>query len=384
MEYNRAMKIRTITVGFNLNPETMETRIPKLGDFLKKARGVFEEIGYSVQTVRIATQPWGKYYVSERRMLELAGKMDRLTEAVGIDYFNLGTTFKPDRIPLTYDLIRETFRGFCTATICDGEKINLKAAEQTVKVIKKLSCVDPDGFANLRFAALFNTEPGSPFYPAAYHRGRTSFAIGLENSDLVGDAFSGVRSPDEASRKLKRIMTRAYRKIEKIAESVSHDSGIQYDGIDVSVASSVNPHESIATGFENMGLGIFGDPGTLTAAKVVTDTLRRIPVKRCGYSGLMLPVLEDDGLARRNREGRFGVTELLLYSAVCGTGLDTIPLPGDVSEKKLYALLLDIASLAVKLNKPLSARLMPVPGKKAGRMTAFDFDYFVNTRIMRL
>ena len=98
----------------------------------------------------------------------------------------------------------------------------------------------------------------------------------------------------------------------------------------------------------------------------------------------MLPVLEDYGLAMRNNENKFNITTLLSYSAVCGTGLDTIPLPGDVSEDKIYSLLLDIASLSSKLKKPLSARLMPIPGKKSGEKTSFDFEYFVNTKIMEL
>ena len=98
----------------------------------------------------------------------------------------------------------------------------------------------------------------------------------------------------------------------------------------------------------------------------------------------MLPVLEDYGLALRNTEGKFDIMRLLQYSAICGTGLDTIPLAGDAEEKSLYALLLDIASLSMKLNKPLSARLMPIPGKNAGDMTTFDFEYFVNTKIMEL
>jgi uncharacterized protein (UPF0210 family) len=98
----------------------------------------------------------------------------------------------------------------------------------------------------------------------------------------------------------------------------------------------------------------------------------------------MLPVCEDYGLAKRNDDGMFDLTNLLSYSAVCGTGLDTIPLPGNVSEKKLYALLLDIASLSIKLNKPLSARLMPFPGKKSREMTNYEFEYFVNSKTMRI
>ena len=116
--------------------------------------------------------------------------------------------------------------------------------------------------------------------------------------------------------------------------------------------------------------------------KLITDILKNLDVKKCGYSGLMLPVLEDEGLAKRNIEGIFNLKDLLIYSSICGTGLDTIPLPGDVSEKKLYALLLDIASLSIKLNKPLSARLMPIPNKKAGELTEYTFNYFVNSKIM--
>jgi len=64
--------------------------------------------------------------------------------------------------------------------------------------------------------------------------------------------------------------------------------------------------------------------------------------------------------------------------------LDTIPLPGDITEKKLFALLLDIASLSIALDKPLSARLMPIPGKRIGEMTQYQFEYFANSRIMEI
>jgi hypothetical protein len=73
---------------------------------------------------------------------------------------------------------------------------------------------------------------------------------------------------------------------------------------------------------------------------------------------------------------------LLLYSTVCGTGLDTIPLPGDVTVDELAAILLDVATLSLVADKPLTARLMPIPGKEAGEMTDFDFPYFANGRVM--
>jgi uncharacterized protein (UPF0210 family) len=96
----------------------------------------------------------------------------------------------------------------------------------------------------------------------------------------------------------------------------------------------------------------------------------------------MLPVLEDAVLASRSKEDLYSVNELLLYSAVCGTGLDTVPLPGDVSVEELAGILLDVAGLAMRLDKPLTARLMPIPGAKAGDLTQFDFAYFANGRVL--
>jgi hypothetical protein len=89
-------------------------------------------------------------------------------------------------------------------------------------------------------------------------------------------------------------------------------------------------------------------------------------------------------LARHAAEGTLTVKDLLLYSAVCGTGLDTIPLPGDTTADQITALLLDLSALALRLDKPLTARLMPIPGKKAGDPTNFNFEYFANSRVMAL
>jgi uncharacterized protein (UPF0210 family) len=43
-----------------------------------------------------------------------------------------------------------------------------------------------------------------------------------------------------------------------------------------------------------------------------------------------------------------------------------------------------MASLAVKWHKPLSARLLPVAGKKAGDTTEFESQYLVNATLQPL
>jgi len=378
------MKIRTITTGFNLEAPVNEEQIRQLSDFTNNSKEIFESNGYTVQTLRLATQPWEEYFESKNQIIRLVKELEALVHKYTVDYFNIGTTFDQKLIPVIYDMINNTSTMFCTTLISDSTTINYTLARQTAKVMKRLSTIQADGFANLRFAAIFNTKPGSPFYPAAYHKGPPSFAIGTENSDLVYKAFSEAKTIEKAAHFLKKTLLAEFKKIENIAEQISKKEKIHYDGIDVSIAPSIKPDESIAYAFEKLGLGKFGEVGTLAIARVITDTIRKLDIKKCGYSGLMLPVLEDYGLAQRNTEERYNLTDLLLYSSVCGTGLDTIPLPGDVSEDKLYALLLDIASLSIKLNKPLSARLMPIPHKKAGEMTGYTFEYFVNSKIMKI
>jgi uncharacterized protein (UPF0210 family) len=72
------------------------------------------------------------------------------------------------------------------------------------------------------------------------------------------------------------------------------------------------------------------------------------------------------------RRGRYGIQELLPYSTICGTGLDVVPIPGDTSVDVTSQVIADVATLAVRLRKPLSARLFPVPGKASGDVVRFD------------
>jgi len=111
--------------------------------------------------------------------------------------------------------------------------------------------------------------------------------------------------------------------------------------------------------------------------------LKSLRVKTCGYSGLMLPVLEDPVLARRASEGRYSVRDLLLYSSVCGTGLDVVPLPGDSRADRLAALIADVVALSTKLRKPLSARLFPVPDKGVGEIAHFDNPYLTDSVVLK-
>ncbi len=168
----------------------------------------------------------------------------------------------------------------------------------------------------------------------------------------------------------------------EMAQVVAPELGVEFGGIDLSPAPDGD--DSIAAAMELAGIGQFGAPGTLALAAALTPAIQGTGLPTCGYCGLMLPVMEDVVLAQRWADGGLGLEQLLAYSAVCGTGLDTVPVPGDCSADDLTNVICDMASLAVRLRKPLSARLLPVPGKKAGETTDFSSPYLVNTLIKPL
>ncbi|MGA9533467.1 MAG: DUF711 family protein, partial [Anaerolineales bacterium] len=141
---------------------------------------------------------------------------------------------------------------------------------------------------------------------------------------------------------------------------------------------------SLGTAFESLGVPAVGRHGSVAAAGFLADCLDRAEFKRTGFCGLFLPVLEDEVLASRAAEGQLSVTDLLLYSTMCGTGLDTVPLPGDTSADLITPLLLDLGAIALRHNKPLTARLMPIPDKVAGDEVHFEFPYFADSRVMAL
>jgi len=376
------MKIRTITSGFEYNNDFKEKKFSEIAELTNKLSDTFIGNGYQVQTKRISTQPWGKYAKTKDELIESVKTIHDWSKKYNIDYFNIGPTSNQKQISSLSNVIKTFKNGFCTSIICNNQELFYDNIYETSNLIIENSKLESQGFANLQFAALCNIEPLTPFYPASYHKGPPSFGIGLENSDILYKIFNKTDSIDELKNNLLDAFNTEYTPIERIAYEFSEKHDLIFNGIDVSISSSIHPKESIAYAFEQLNIDNFGQPATLDIAKIITDVLKQKKKKKIGYNGLMLPVLEDHGLATRNKQNKITITSLLLYSAVCGTGLDTIPLPGDITIQQISNILIDVASLSIKLNKPLSARLMPIPGKKTGDLTEFDFEYFLNSRVM--
>jgi uncharacterized protein (UPF0210 family) len=291
-------------------------------------------------------------------------------------------------MPRSYEVIPEAIfiseNVFFGGVMADKARgIALSAVRACAHVIVKCAPIEPNGFANLQFAALANVNAGAPFFPASYHNGdEPAFAIATEAADLAVSAFSNAKTLEEGRETLISEIEKHGKRITQIVKAEL--STIKFGGIDFSLAPFPNDASSLGNAVEQLGVPRAGLHGSLAAAALLTEAIDRADFLHTGFSGFMQPILEDSVLARRAAEGKLTIKDALLYSAVCGTGLDTVPLPGDTTAEQITPLLLDLCALALRLDKPLTARLMPVPGKQAGEETNFDFAFFAPSRVMAL
>ena len=394
------MKIRSITYFCNPKYPLDENILQKAGRFLAEAKSAYKAARYEVQTVRLATVPFPQLLGDGQidKLPELATQFEEIAQEHNIGYVSLGPALP--EMPRSYEVIPEgifvsenIFFGGVMADKTRG--LNLSAVRACAEIIVKAAMIEPNGFANLQFAALANVDAGAPFFPAAYHYGdEPAFAIATESADLAVEAFENAKTLEDGRKALISEVTRHGQAISRVAEDLAQspisNSPItnyhspKFLGIDFSLAPFPDDAHSLGNAVEKMGVPKIGMHGSLAAAAILTEAVDRADFPHTGFSGFMQPVLEDSVLARRAAEGILTIKDALLYSAVCGTGLDTIPLPGDTTSEQLVPLLLDLCALALRLDKPLTARLMPIPGKQTGDETNFDFAFFAPSRVMAL
>jgi uncharacterized protein len=386
------MKIRSITLFARLE---LPLNIPHLTRLAKTARvgkQMLEDAGYEVQTMRLATSLFPALLSTKvpAQIAAMAADVEAGCRDAGFDFVALGTA-GPQAWPWVAELLAATESTFVTTHLVEpgSGRIDGKAVRSAAQIIKAAAHI-ADGFGNLRFAALASVAAGTPYFPSAYWTAETpAFAIATQAADLALEACLVAPDLAEAHALLCAKVTQHGQALARTGESIALDQRVDFLGVDFSPApypDPVNsePADSIGAAIEALVGAPLGAAGTLAAAATLTDAIQQARFPQIGFCGLMMPVLEDSVLALRAAQGRLQIGDLLQWSAVCGTGLDTVPLPGDATEDAIAALLYDVAALSVRLNKPLTARLMPLPGKGALDPVHFDFPYFADGGVLAL
>jgi len=377
-----------VTAFIEIDRDNYAARIEEAQKFLADARQALNAAGFEGAGGRITTQPFPVYTKGMSREDALAF-IRKLREAAskGRTGLNIGAAMLNDDdstvpVALLADVLSEISVNANLVT-ADERGIHWRAVHEAAKLIKTVSERSPHGDGNFNFGAIAMMKPYGPYYPGSYHLGKGhAFALAMEGANVVADVFARDRDPQQAGQHLAEALTRYTKEAEAVAMRLASETGWTYEGIDATPAPLGN--SSIAGAIEAFLGAPFGSSGTLTAAGIITRAVQSTPVKHTGYSGLMIPVMEDNLLARRWAEGTFNLDSILAYSAVCAGGVDTVPLPGDVTEEQIANILSDVAWLAYRWNKPLAARLLPAPGKGPGDATVFTGGALTNTTVQPL
>ena len=384
------MKIRSITCFYHPGAENAGETIDRLGEFAAVARTQFNSAGFQVQSTRLATVPFPEMCPSGCREsgVTLVQKLEHKAQERGFDYLSMGPALpdSPESYSLIPEMLEETKTVFFSANLIDLKgRISMSAIRSSAEIIHRAADIEKDGFANLRFAAMAGVKPFTPFFPAAFSSGKeAAFSIAVECADVFVIAFRDSNSLKEAHDKALEVLEDAALRMGSVCLGLQKEFPFEFKGFDFSSAPYPGEMSSIGNALESLGVPELGLNGSAAAAAFLAGLLDEGNWPRVGFNGLMLPVLEDTGLAGRATEGTLTIRDLLLYSCLCGTGLDTIPLTGETTVEQIAALLLDLAAISVRLSKPLTARLMPIPGKKAGEEIRFDFEYFAAGKVMDL
>lgn len=382
--------VRAITAFVRLDRTSFERQIADALVVLRAAEADFARRGYKTQTVRIVTQPLGELVAgqSDEEALRFLQAIDDISAR---EHFipNVGPAMMRDSDdPHVMRLLEQALSTMpnlqANSIIAADDGIHWKVIRESAALVRYLTDHSRQSQGNFNFTATAMLKPYGPFYPGTYHTGAgRQFSIGFEGANVVQEVFARTHGDFPGSiAELTRQLTIHAKVAEAVGTGIAAATRWAFMGVDptpaplgdVSIGAAIEAYTGVK----------FGSSGTLTAALIITTAVKAVPVKQIGYSGLMVPVMEDALLARRWAEGSITTDSLLAYSAVCGTGLDTIPYPGDISIEQLVRIFGDVASLAWKWHKPLSARLQPVAGKKAGDVTEFSSRFLFNTALHEL
>jgi uncharacterized protein (UPF0210 family) len=379
--------VRAITAFVRLDRAHFEKQIEEAMTVLDAAKAGFAKQGYETQTVRIVTQPFPELIkgLDDQHALAFLKSLDDLSQKDGfmpnVGPAMLRDTDDPASMRLLAQVLSTLPHLNASAIIAADDGIHWKTIRESAKLVRYVTDHSARSQGNFLFTATAMLQPLGPFYPGAYHTGSgKQFSLGFEGANVVQHVFAETHGDfDAAVSELTRQLSIHAKVGEEVGNAVAASTGWAFAGVDPTPAPLGDA--SIGDAIEKFTGAKFGTNGTLTAALAITTAVKKVPVKQIGYSGLMLPVMEDKLLAQRWAENTYDIDSVLAYSSVCGTGLDTVPLPGDVSEERLVKIFGDVAALAYKWHKPLSARLQPVMGKKAGDKTDFDSQYLFNTTL---
>jgi uncharacterized protein (UPF0210 family) len=258
--------------------------------------------------------------------------------------------------------------------------MNLDAVNLLGPMLLEAAARSVSGIGCAKFCAFVNAPEDNPFMAGAFHgigEGEFSLNVGISGPGVVRAVVEQNRDCDltRLSEVIKRTVFKITRAGELIGRELAAALGVPFGVVDISLASTTTPGDSVARVLEAFGIERVGAHGSTLALALMMDAVKKGGAMASGrvggLSGTFIPVSEDQGMIEAVQKGALGLEKLEALTAVCSVGLDMFAIPGDTSAERISAIIADALAIGVVNNKTAAVRVIPVPDRRAGDLVEF-------------
>jgi uncharacterized protein (UPF0210 family) len=398
------LDIRTVTLGLSLldcSTDSIENTAARVREKIERVAQslvgtvdqIGDEIGIRVANKRIAVTPVSVLTEGARgNPVDLGRAIDEAAGAVGVDFiggysalvhkgFTRNESDFLDSIPEALASTTRLCGSINAATTRAG--INMDAVARVGRLIKEAAELtrDRSGLACAKFVCFANAVEDNPFMAGAFHgigEPEAVLNVGVSGPGVVNHAVQQA-PPDLPLHELAEVIKKLSFKLARAGELVGREAarrlGIPFGIIDLSLAPTPVPGDSVANILEAMGFERAGAPGTTAALAMLTDAVKKGGAMASnsvgGMSGAFIPVSEDAGMIAATQAGALSLEKLEAWTSVCSVGIDMVAVPGSTSAETIAAIIADEMAIGVMNNKTTAVRIIPVPGRQVGEMVEF-------------
>src|SRR5437868_4961449 len=400
------LDVRTVTLGLSLR-DCVRASLGETADAVREkiervaarlvptVNEIGEEFGLSVASKRISVTPAslvaGRARSAEE-LMPLARAIDEAAGTVGVDFIGgytalvhkgltRGESVFVDSIPQALASTERLCSSLNVATTRAG--INMDAVRRTGEIVKEMAELTRDrgGLACAKFVCFANAVEDNPFMAGAFHgvgEPEAVVNVGVSGPGVVNHAVRHAPKDmplHELAELIKKLSFKLARAGELVGREAARRLGIRFGIIDLSLAPTPAPGDSVAEIIEAFGFERAGAPGTTAALALLTDAVKKGGAMASsavgGMSGAFIPVSEDAGMIEAARAGALTLEKLEAWTSVCSVGLDMIAVPDSTSAETIAAIIADEMAIGVMNNKTTAVRIIPAPGLDVGDQVEF-------------
>ena len=398
------LDVRTVTLGLSLRDccgDTMsivaERAVSKIRStasrLVQTVDAIGDEFGIRVANKRIAVTPISMIIEGAKGdPVQVAQAIDEVAAEVGVDFIGgysalvqKGATRSETQflnsIPEALASTKRLCSSVNAATTRAG--INMDAVSQVGRIIKDAAerTRDQGGLACAKFVCFANAVEDNPFMAGAFHGVGEAEAVINVGVSGPGVVYHAVRQApkdlplQELAETIKKLSFKLARAGELVGREAARRLGLPFGIIDLSLAPTPVPGDSVANIIEAMGFERAGTHGTTAALALLTDAVKKGGAMASGsvggMSGAFIPVSEDAGMIEAAALGALSLDKLEAWTSVCSVGIDMVAVPGSTSAETIAAIIADELAVGVMNNKTTAVRIIPVPGRNVGDMVEF-------------